>query len=274
MTFSSAFSSKGRLKVWRTKPNPRSRNPDGCAALRVEMCCPGDRDPARRCRPRMYSQWLEARYTVAAAMRMVRSAWRSRAQFRKTAHTLSIAPARPDAIEPDGPQCDGRRVPPSGAVTLALYTPGGYALDVVSDVVCPGPGPLQPFNHNSPIYFSLRRKTDMCGTTETRTQLPLTSTAEHGCSCCSPAAETQAAAPAAAVPEVQASGAQYTLEGLTCGHCVQTVENAVSRVSGVQSAAVDLVPGGTSQLKVIGTADHEALAKAVHSSGYILTGTK
>ncbi|PVZ60894.1 heavy-metal-associated domain-containing protein [Arthrobacter sp. H-02-3] len=114
----------------------------------------------------------------------------------------------------------------------------------------------------------------MCGTTETRTQLPLTSTAEHGCSCCSSAAETQAAAPSAVASEVQASGAQYTLEGLTCGHCVQTVEKAVSRVSGVQSAAVDLVPGGTSRLKVTGTAGQEELAEAVHSSGYILTGAK
>lgn len=112
----------------------------------------------------------------------------------------------------------------------------------------------------------------MCGTTETRTQLPLTPTPEHGCSCCAPAAE--AAAPAAGTSKAQASGAQYTLEGLTCGHCVQTVEKAVSRVSGVQSAAVDLVPGGTSRLSVTGTADQEALAEAVRSSGYALTGAK
>ncbi|MET3949218.1 heavy-metal-associated domain-containing protein [Arthrobacter sp. UYEF36] len=112
----------------------------------------------------------------------------------------------------------------------------------------------------------------MCGTTETRTQLPLASTAEHGCSCCGPAAETQA--PAAETSEAQASGAQYAVEGLTCGHCVQTVEKAVSRVSGVQSVAVDLVPGGTSRLSVTGTADHEALTEAVRASGYVLTGAK
>ncbi|HSN36505.1 MAG TPA: heavy-metal-associated domain-containing protein [Arthrobacter sp.] len=113
----------------------------------------------------------------------------------------------------------------------------------------------------------------MCGT-ETRTQLPLAATAEHGCSCCAPAAETQAAAPAAEMSEAQVSGAQYALEGLTCGHCVQTVEKAVSRVSGVQSAAVYLVPGGTSHLSVTGTADQEALAEAVRSAGYALTGAK
>ena len=114
----------------------------------------------------------------------------------------------------------------------------------------------------------------MCGTTQSRTQLPLASTARHGCSCCSPAAETDAAVPAAEKSEIQASSAQYALEGLTCGHCVQTVEKAVSRVSGIQSATVSLVPGGTSRLIVTGTADHEALAEAVRSSGYALAGAK
>ena len=109
----------------------------------------------------------------------------------------------------------------------------------------------------------------MCGPTATRTQLPLASTAQHGCSCCFPAGETQAAAPATAV---EAPGSQYTLEGLTCGHCVHTVEKAVSGVSGVELATVDLVPGGTSRLSVTGTADQEALAEAVRSSGYVLTG--
>jgi copper chaperone len=114
----------------------------------------------------------------------------------------------------------------------------------------------------------------MCGTPETRTQLPMASTAQHGCSCCSPAAETRIAAPAAGKSEVQASGAQYALEGLTCGHCVRTVEKAVSAVSGVESATVDLVPGGTSRLSVTGIADQQELAAAVRSSGYVLAGAK
>lgn len=110
----------------------------------------------------------------------------------------------------------------------------------------------------------------MCGTTETQTQLPLASTAEHGCSCCAAAADPQA--PAGETSEASAPGAQYALEGLTCGHCVQTVEKAVSGVSGVELASVELVPGGTSRLSVTGTADREALAEAVRSSGYVLTG--
>lgn len=114
----------------------------------------------------------------------------------------------------------------------------------------------------------------MCGTTESRIQLPLASVAGHRCTCCSPAADIQTGTPAAVQPEVRASGAQYAVEGLTCGHCVQTVENAVSGVLGVQSATVDLVPGGTSRLNVTGPADPDALAEAVRSSGYALAGAK
>lgn len=110
----------------------------------------------------------------------------------------------------------------------------------------------------------------MCGTSESRTQLPLASTAQQGCSCCSPAAETRVAATAEMGPAAQGSEVQYALEGLTCGHCVRTVEEAVSGVSGVESATVDLVPGGTSRLHVTGTADREALAEAVSSTGYVL----
>lgn len=112
----------------------------------------------------------------------------------------------------------------------------------------------------------------MCGTSESRTQLPVAAAAQHGCSCCSPAADTRTSASTAVQPQVQGSGAQYALEGLTCGHCVQTVEKAVSGVPGVRSASVDLVPGGTSRLNVTGTADQDALEKAVRSSGYSLVG--
>ena len=115
----------------------------------------------------------------------------------------------------------------------------------------------------------------MCGTSESRTQLPLAAAAQHGCGCCSPAAaDTRAPASAEPRAQAQASGAQYALEGLTCGHCVQTVEKAVSGVSGVQTASVDLVPGGTSRLNVTGTHDPDALAEAVRSSGYALAGTE
>lgn len=114
----------------------------------------------------------------------------------------------------------------------------------------------------------------MCGTTETRTQLPLASAAQHGCSCCSPAGAAQeyARATANAASPAAASRAEYALEGLTCGHCVQTVERAVAGVSGVETATVRLVAGGTSRLTITGSAQPEDLAEAVRSSGYVLAG--
>ena len=112
----------------------------------------------------------------------------------------------------------------------------------------------------------------MRGTSESRTELPLASTAQQGCGCCSPAAKTRAPATVNVQPAAQGSNGEYVVEGLTCGHCVQTVEQAVSGVTGVESATVDLVPGGASRLTVTGTADREALAEAVSSSGYVLTG--
>lgn len=99
----------------------------------------------------------------------------------------------------------------------------------------------------------------MCGT-ENRTQLPLAPSAA-GSSCCSTEASY---APA------RAGGVEFAVEGLTCGHCVQTVEKAVSALEGVESASVDLVPGGRSRLLVGGKADGAAVREAVTSAGYTL----
>lgn len=67
-----------------------------------------------------------------------------------------------------------------------------------------------------------------------------------------------------------ASGTEFGVEGLTCGHCVQTVEKAVAALEGVESASVDLVPGGRSRLTVGGQADSSAVREAVTSAGYTL----
>lgn len=102
----------------------------------------------------------------------------------------------------------------------------------------------------------------MCGT-ENRTQLPLASSAS-GCSCCS--TETSSSAVAGT------SAAEFAVDGLTCGHCVQTVEKAVTALDGVESASVDLVPGGRSRLLVAGTTDPAAVREAVTAAGYTLAG--
>ena len=102
----------------------------------------------------------------------------------------------------------------------------------------------------------------MCGI-ESRKELPLVSAAS-GCSCCS----TETA------KEVAAAGdAEYALEGLTCGHCVQTVEKAVTAVAGVDAASVELVPGGRSRLVVSGAVAAAELRDAVASAGYSLLTT-
>jgi copper chaperone len=69
---------------------------------------------------------------------------------------------------------------------------------------------------------------------------------------------------------VAGEGTEFGLEGLTCGHCVQTVEKAVTRVEGVEAASVELVPSGRSRLVVAGTPDESALIEAVTAAGYTL----
>ncbi|WP_457964036.1 heavy-metal-associated domain-containing protein [Arthrobacter sp. D1-29] len=71
--------------------------------------------------------------------------------------------------------------------------------------------------------------------------------------------------------DVAAAGeTEFGLEGLTCGHCVQTVEKAVTRVEGVEAASVELVPSGRSRLVVAGTPDESAINQAVTAAGYTL----
>lgn len=99
----------------------------------------------------------------------------------------------------------------------------------------------------------------MCETNQ-REDLNLTPTQESSCACCSTSAT--AAQPA------DASGTVYELKGLTCGHCVQTVEKSVRAVAGVDAVAVTLVAGSTSTLRVVGPASPETVRAAVEFAGY------
>jgi copper chaperone len=104
---------------------------------------------------------------------------------------------------------------------------------------------------------------------ENRTELPLASSA--GCSCCSPAGHAQEAPAAVVISDADTPSLRtFAVEGLTCGHCVQTVEKAVSALDGVESAAVDLVAGGRSGLTVAGSATDAAVRQAVTAAGYSL----
>jgi len=97
-----------------------------------------------------------------------------------------------------------------------------------------------------------------------RTELPITAAENAGCSCCSTASAQQ--------PSPQAEGTDYAVTGLTCGHCVQTVEQAVTALDGVTSAAVELVAGGTSRLSVSGPHTEASVRDAVTAAGYSLSG--
>lgn len=56
-----------------------------------------------------------------------------------------------------------------------------------------------------------------------------------------------------------------TVEGMTCGHCEQTVEEALEAVDGVAEATADRE---AEQVTVEGDADPDAIVAAVEDAGY------
>ncbi|MGH3423233.1 MAG: heavy-metal-associated domain-containing protein, partial [Nocardioidaceae bacterium] len=42
----------------------------------------------------------------------------------------------------------------------------------------------------------------------------------------------------------------YAVAGMTCEHCANAVREEIGELEGVESVAVDLVPGGTSNVAV------------------------
>lgn len=56
-----------------------------------------------------------------------------------------------------------------------------------------------------------------------------------------------------------------TVEGMTCGHCEQSVEEALEEVSGVTDVTVDRE---SEQASVDGEANVTALVEAVEGAGY------
>ncbi len=58
----------------------------------------------------------------------------------------------------------------------------------------------------------------------------------------------------------------YAVEGMTCGHCVQSVTAEVSNVPGVVDVSVDLAAGQVS-VTAEGDVDH-AVRSAVEEAGY------
>ncbi|NLF04856.1 MAG: heavy-metal-associated domain-containing protein [Actinomycetales bacterium] len=67
--------------------------------------------------------------------------------------------------------------------------------------------------------------------------------------------------------------ATYQVDGMTCGHCAQSVTEELTALDGVSDVQVELVGGGTSTVTVTSDAplERDAVAAAVTEAGYALT---
>lgn len=65
----------------------------------------------------------------------------------------------------------------------------------------------------------------------------------------------------------------YSVDGMTCGHCVQHVTSEISALPGVRDVSIELVVGGSSPVTVTSDAplDRNAVSAAVVEAGYALT---
>lgn len=65
---------------------------------------------------------------------------------------------------------------------------------------------------------------------------------------------------------------EYTVKGMTCGHCVSAVSEEVGRIDGVTDVKVDLASG---LVTVSSTTDLDdaAVRDAVDEAGYEVVGT-
>lgn len=65
----------------------------------------------------------------------------------------------------------------------------------------------------------------------------------------------------------------FSVDGMTCGHCVHHVTSELTAIPGVTDVSIDLVAGGSSPVKVTSDApiSDEAIAAAIDEAGYALT---
>ncbi|MFF3566514.1 heavy-metal-associated domain-containing protein [Nocardia jiangxiensis] len=61
----------------------------------------------------------------------------------------------------------------------------------------------------------------------------------------------------------------YTVTGMTCGHCVASVQKEIGRIDGVTGVEVDLASGRV-QVESANPVDQAAVAAAVDEAGYQL----
>jgi len=68
----------------------------------------------------------------------------------------------------------------------------------------------------------------------------------------------------------------YNVTGMTCGHCVASVESELRSVPGVTDVNVNLVAGGTSKVTVTSTGPlaSDDVATAIDEAGYALASSR
>ena len=64
---------------------------------------------------------------------------------------------------------------------------------------------------------------------------------------------------------------EYLVTGMTCGHCVGSVQAEVGQLDGVSGVEVDLASGRVTVTSTQPLSD-DAVAAAVHEAGYALAG--
>lgn len=86
-----------------------------------------------------------------------------------------------------------------------------------------------------------------------------------GCAC-GPADEIEAE------PVASAVATEFSVEGMTCAHCVASVTKEVGGIAGVESVDIELVPDGRSTIRVgsTGPIPENAVRAAVEEAGYTL----
>ncbi|QGG93670.1 heavy-metal-associated domain-containing protein [Actinomarinicola tropica] len=65
------------------------------------------------------------------------------------------------------------------------------------------------------------------------------------------------------------STATYTVQGMTCDHCVQAVRSEIEKIDGVTGVAVDLDSGSVA-IESAAPVDDAAVRAAVDEAGYEL----
>ena len=65
-----------------------------------------------------------------------------------------------------------------------------------------------------------------------------------------------------------------SIDGMTCGHCVNAVTEEIEALDGVQGVTVELVKGGISTATVTSTRpiDEATISEAVAEAGYTVVG--